>query len=510
MHLAGAVFDSALKNTVPGVKRRFLEAARKDLRTWSFPKSIRQKDDARLVDWLRRILRLSALLHDIGHTPFSHTLENASARAVGYTGGVPFHEALCIEILRQRKLALDKQTTRAVMLTLLSQSGDVPDLENTIFFTLGNLINGELDLDRMDFLPKDVALIGLGSPFDLQRLVSSMTVAKQKNVFVIVPHIRAMSSVECFINARHAAYKHLLGHHKVQFYDEVLDRLGARLFKDQNIQNRLHGKTLASLQDAQTELKNDLPECPIYYLTTNGGPPYFEINVGALVDWDGLNYFDDVWVMTNLRTMSIAAGDSLATLRTSFVRRRKDEESLWKDPSEFDDAMSLCPASEIPGCETLPYAQGVETGGKFMRILLGPQTSHPYEEAQRIFLTAAAGRARTALNAKTKHPVGIMIRPFPRNLVGDLSKIKLVDRDGKIKQASAFSHFLSRVDRIYPDMPVSCFAIGNSTCTKKELCQALMSACVDTVKHYTDLTKPTPEQEQVRDWLGVLLKTALS
>jgi hypothetical protein len=115
----------------------------------------------------RRLARLAALLHDIGHPPFSHSAEEL------FEGGID-HEEMTRRILRTQEvrqvfaeygggLAVDQ-------VVALLAGGDSPKER-----LLSQIISGELDVDKMDYLRRDSLYCGVGyGSFDLSRLLETV------------------------------------------------------------------------------------------------------------------------------------------------------------------------------------------------------------------------------------------------------------------------------------------------------------------------------------------------
>ncbi|HEX6199410.1 MAG TPA: HD domain-containing protein [Thermoanaerobaculia bacterium] len=118
----------------------------------------------------RRLVRVAALLHDVGHAPFSHSAEELFARGIDHEemtrrllGGEGEHELG--DLLRD----LGEGVTPERVATLLSGGG--PGVDRL----LSQVISGELDADKMDYLLRDSLFCGVryGS-YDLERLLDTM------------------------------------------------------------------------------------------------------------------------------------------------------------------------------------------------------------------------------------------------------------------------------------------------------------------------------------------------
>lgn len=109
----------------------------------------------------RKAVQAAALLHDVGHGPFSHTSDPLYRDFLRKS-----HEDISVEALQKGILA-DTLARHGVdpkrVVDLIRGEG-----------ALGGLVSGGLDVDRMDYLVRDSHYTGVSIGVDLERLVSDL------------------------------------------------------------------------------------------------------------------------------------------------------------------------------------------------------------------------------------------------------------------------------------------------------------------------------------------------
>lgn len=134
----------------------------------------------------REAAAIAILLHDIGHGPFSHTLEHTLIQGVS-------HEEISLAYMK--KLAHEIEGPFEMAISIFT--GDYPKK------FLNQLISSQLDMDRLDYLTRDSFYTGVSEGIvGLERIIMMLNVHDGE----LVIEEKGIYSIEKFIVARRLMY----------------------------------------------------------------------------------------------------------------------------------------------------------------------------------------------------------------------------------------------------------------------------------------------------------------
>ncbi|MDW7977777.1 MAG: HD domain-containing protein [Candidatus Caldarchaeum sp.] len=166
----------------------------------------------------KALVRASALLHDVGHTPFSHLLEELLIE-----NGVS-HEEMSVRVIQQ-----DEEVSTAVE----GLGSSVKEVVNLLRggSRLSGLVSGPLDVDRLDFLVRDAYFSGATyGVVDVKRIIR-LTKLLDDGPAV---DSRGMGAVEELAIARYHSFINIYFHHTVRAAQILLLRAALKLSGELN------------------------------------------------------------------------------------------------------------------------------------------------------------------------------------------------------------------------------------------------------------------------------------
>ncbi|MEO7530197.1 MAG: HD domain-containing protein [Sediminibacterium sp.] len=238
-------------------------------------------------------VKAGILLHDIGHGPFSHALEHVLIKDV-------HHESLSLQIMHVMNKQLDGQLDLAIQI--------FTDQYHKPF--LHQLISGQLDVDRMDYLSRDSFYSGVSEGVIGYDRILKMLVVHEGQLMV---EEKGIYSVEKFLVARRQMYWQVYLHKTVMAGEKMLVKILERV------------RHIYTNTDAQLVTLSDLD--------------FFLGKFDGKMDSEALEKFcaiDDHDVMHAIKRWSKHPDKILSLLCTRFLNRQLYKARIQAEP--FDEA----------------------------------------------------------------------------------------------------------------------------------------------------------------------------
>jgi len=230
MHIAGRVWDNIARVSGETLSEMFTKAD---------------------LAYFRRVLRFAALLHDVGHAPFSH----ASEQLMPKFGTLEVEKSWYKEY--DPKRIAEHEDYSVMMIGALGKDADVPispdeaqDIASLLHHgvkpsaswkkrfsgkrapvheLLSSLISGELDVDRMDYLLRDAHFTGVAYGFyDMDHLVRNLGVTYLHGRPMLTIDSTAMRAFEDFLLARYHMFLQVYHHKTTNGFDHFLKQAFAK------------------------------------------------------------------------------------------------------------------------------------------------------------------------------------------------------------------------------------------------------------------------------------------
>lgn len=208
---------------------------------------------------LFQAIRLSGLLHDVGHPPFSHITEYAlkdiwnNIQDVNDINRTKRQKRFvsCMEKYFETSQDLHEQIGNKITVKVLDdiicnmpdgqeRNGDYIEKQlfkiivaevtsailqekHQVFAELHRLIDGTLDGDRLDYVSRDPINSGLSvGTIEYDRIISNMRLTEKDGSFIYTPSSKIIDSIDDFFNRRWRMYKQIIYHHRVIKTDFLL------------------------------------------------------------------------------------------------------------------------------------------------------------------------------------------------------------------------------------------------------------------------------------------------
>ena len=168
----------------------------------------------RLNEYEKTTVMIAGLLHDIGHLPCSHGFERVC--------DIPHEEF-------SKRIILGDSEIHDILYK--ADPGLPQDVADIISYKhknglLNQIVSGQLDADRMDYLLRDAYFSGTSyGNFDLERILRTIRVKDGR----IVVKESGMHSVEDYIMARYHMYWQVYYHPIVRSYEILMEKIFNRM-----------------------------------------------------------------------------------------------------------------------------------------------------------------------------------------------------------------------------------------------------------------------------------------
>ena len=160
---------------------------------------------------------LASLLHDIGHWPFCHPIEDMRL------DGIPEHEIYSKNYLLDSQIAnaINEHFSCSVEEVLALVQGDKSDPETAL---IRSLLSGPIDVDKMDYLYRDSLHAGVpyGQNFDAGRLIDSLCLNDTGDRLAITE--KGRTAAELMVFARYVMFSEVYWHHAVRSATAMVQR----------------------------------------------------------------------------------------------------------------------------------------------------------------------------------------------------------------------------------------------------------------------------------------------
>ncbi|MDY0170881.1 MAG: HD domain-containing protein [Thermoguttaceae bacterium] len=178
----------------------------------------------RICEDHRTVVLAAALLHDVGHGPFSHAFEKITGDD---------HEKRTRQIITDKATAVNEQLGHmaGVLDNFFSEDVDESALDQEGFPSyLAQIVSSQLDADRFDYLLRDSYATGTGyGRFDQKWLLQNLFLQENTDRFYL--GYKASLAVEQYVYSRYHMYRSVY-FHKTTRAAEVMLRLLFRRLKE--------------------------------------------------------------------------------------------------------------------------------------------------------------------------------------------------------------------------------------------------------------------------------------
>ncbi|TYO96607.1 HD domain-containing protein [Desulfallas thermosapovorans] len=207
---------------VYGMSKRIINALKQNSKKFNL-----EKEEEKLIT-------IAALLHDIGHGPFSHAFENV----IKNLGGFFDHEKMSIQIIKEcqditERLQKCGENFADKVCQILNK-----EYSNT---HVGSIISSQFDADRIDYLLRDSYMTGANyGKFDVDWLLKNISIEKatfptvEGQTVVCINYNKGLNVLEQYILGRYYMYVHVYYHKVIRAFETIIYNVIKRVIKEEH------------------------------------------------------------------------------------------------------------------------------------------------------------------------------------------------------------------------------------------------------------------------------------
>jgi hypothetical protein len=178
-----------------------------------------------------RVVLIAALLHDLGHGPFSHAFENARESVALERGGgaIKKHEKWSAMLIRSKsgEIAPILGDALANQVAKLIEADDPSDIYHAV-------VSSSFDADRLDYVVRDRYMTGVGAgAIDQSWLIDNLTTCnvtvqqdnEPSNIRTFVFKLKGRQAAEDFLLARYRLYSQIYLHKTTRGFEQLVTAL---------------------------------------------------------------------------------------------------------------------------------------------------------------------------------------------------------------------------------------------------------------------------------------------
>ena len=182
---------------------------------------------------------LAALMHDLGHGPFSHVFERAR-KAIAERrgqGAIKTHEDFSADMIRDRQMRgiLEAEGFDSEAIAEIVCTKPPRDMYHAI-------VSGTFDADRMDYMMRDKYMTGIGEGgFDTNWIMDNVRVAQRGDEAVLCLAHKALTAAEEFLLGRYHLHRDIYLHKTSRGMECLLQLFFDRLAQEAEVRGGIAG-----------------------------------------------------------------------------------------------------------------------------------------------------------------------------------------------------------------------------------------------------------------------------